>query len=373
MGPGPRCPGPDAGRHLGGHAVDRRQSRLSARAGGAVVPCLRPSRLSALCHLLVVVQLRGLCPADIRNGRRDRGIGRPRFGCSGDRHVGLARPRASQQRDLRLGALGNALRDRRRRPARRQGRGDRPARQSLPAPRRSRTRAVLRADPQRQGCRPCRSDTADLAGFGDRARHQGRELGSDRGLSRSLQPRAPVRPDQRGFGRLQPADGSAARPRRSARRAEHRRRAGRSGRLARAAQSLGEDQPCAAGRRDPPRSLCGGRQDACRRRGLPVRPEALDRGDPRRDDAHPASGRRRCPPGRGQRRARAAQQVGERALGRALDRDVLPRPLSRPRDRQGHPAVRLADRRPRGPCSGRRRSTSSSRRPTSAGPSRSFA
>jgi len=38
---------------------------------------------------------------------------------------------------------------------------------------------LLRADPQRQGRRPRGADIADLAGVGNRARHQGRELVAD--------------------------------------------------------------------------------------------------------------------------------------------------------------------------------------------------
>ena len=45
------------------------------------------------------------------------------------------------------------------------------------------------------------------------------------------------------------------------------------------AQSLGEDQPRAAGRRHSPRPLRRGGQDACRRRRLPVRSQAADRVD----------------------------------------------------------------------------------------------
>ena len=326
--------------------MDRVSFGLSAGAGCCLVFGVRYSGLPALCDLLVVVQLRGLRPAHIRDRRHDRCLGRAGF-CGGrDRHVGLARPRTPQQRDLWLGALGNALRDRRRRSPRWQRRGDRAARQPLSAPRRTRACAVLRAHSQRQGCRPRRPDSADLAALGDRARHQGGELGPDRGFSRAFQPRAPVRSDQRGLGRLQPVDGSTARRWRSARRAEHRRRIGRPGRLARAAQSLGEDQPCAARRGDPPRALCGGEQDAGRCCGVSVGPQEVDRGDARRDDAHAAPGGGWRASGRGERCARTAQQIGERALRGSLDRHVLPQPVSRPRDRQGHPAVRLADCRP---------------------------
>jgi type IV secretory pathway TrbD component len=52
---------------------------------------------------------------------------------------------------------------------------------------------LLRTDKIGQGRRSRRSLAADLAGFGHRARHQGRELGADRRLSRAAWPRAAVR------------------------------------------------------------------------------------------------------------------------------------------------------------------------------------
>jgi type IV secretion system protein VirD4 len=55
---------------------------------------------------------------------------------------------------------------------------------------------VLRADPIRQGRRPGRAVAADLAGLGHRPRHQGRELAADRRLPRAARPRAAVRSDQ---------------------------------------------------------------------------------------------------------------------------------------------------------------------------------
>jgi hypothetical protein len=70
-------------------------------------------------------------------------------------------------------------------------------------------------------------------------------------------------------------------------------------------------------------------------------------------------------------RARAAQQIRQRALGRAVDRHVVSRPLSRSRRRRGDAALRLAHRRHGGgkrPTALPRR-----RRPTSTAPSRSSA
>ena len=170
--------------------------------------------------------------------------------------------------------------------------------------------------------------------------------------------------------RLQSAAGSPPRRMGSARRPEHRRRAGRSRRRAGEAQPLGEDQPLAAGRRDPACALRRAGQDAGRRRQLPVRSEAADRDDAAGDDDDAASWRERRASGRRQRGARAPEQERERALGRAVDRHVVPRPLSRSRGRGRHAPVRLAHPRSRRGRSTRARSTWSCRLPTSAAPSR---
>jgi len=61
---------------------------------------------------------------------------------------------------------------------------------------------------------------------------------------------------------------------RGPRRPEHRRYPGRSGRRARTAQPLGEDQPFPAGRRHPACPLCRGGEDAGARRHLPLRSAA---------------------------------------------------------------------------------------------------
>jgi type IV secretion system protein VirD4 len=54
---------------------------------------------------------------------------------------------------------------------------------------------------------------------------------------------------------------------------------------------------------------------------------------------------RRAASGHRQRRARAAQQIRQRALGRAVHRHVVSRPLPRSRRRRGDAALRLAHRR----------------------------
>ena len=87
----------------------------------------------------------------------------------------------------------------------------------------------------------------------------------------------------------------------------------------------------------------------------------------------PHLGEARRPSGRRQLGARAAEQKRKRALRRALDRDVVPRPLSRSRGRHGDAPLRLAHSRPCRGRSSRRRSIWSCRRPTSAAPSRSCA
>ena len=201
---------------------------------------------------------------------------------------------------------------------------------------------MLRADAFRQGRRPRRSVAADLAGLGHRPRHQGRELDADRRLSRAAWPRAAVRSDQRGVRRLQSAARSAPRRMGSPRRPERRRRAGRSRRLAGAPEPLGEDQPLAAGRRHPACPLRRGGQDARRRRRLPLRSEASDRDDAEGDDDDAASRRRGTASRRGVHGARAPEQIRQRAIRRALDRHVVPRPLSRSCGRRGHAALRLA-------------------------------
>src|SRR3546814_7018991 len=103
-----------------------------------------------------------------------------------------------------------------------------------------------------------------------------------------------------------------------ARRPECRRCAGRSRRQSGETEPLGEDQPRPAGGRDPPCALCRIRQNAGRGRGVPLQSETENRGDARCDDEDIASGRSGAAPCRRQRRARIAQQVGERTkIGRA--------------------------------------------------------
>ena len=113
-----------------------------------------------------------------------------------------------------------------------------------------------------------------------------------------VRPRSAVRSDQRGERRLQSAAGSSSWRMGSPRCPEHRRRPGRSRGRAGAAESLGEDQPFAAGRRHPARALRRAGQDARRRRQFPLRPAPSDRDDAARHDDDAASRRTRRPSGR---------------------------------------------------------------------------
>ena len=166
--------------------------------GHAMVRARRAAGLSAAGLLLVVVLVYdAYAPRHLRRRRLYRRVRRLRCDRRRHRHVGLARARGQERRDLRLGALGRTHGEvTARRPARPGRRGARPARARLSAPRRSRACAVLRADRSRQGRRPGRADAADLAGLGHRPRHQGRELAADRRLPGALRPRAAVRSDQ---------------------------------------------------------------------------------------------------------------------------------------------------------------------------------
>ena len=182
-----------------------------------------------------------------------------------------------------------------------------PPKVELHPPRRPGTRAVLRPDPQRQGGGSGDTDAPHLAGERHRPRHQGREPPAHLRLARPLWPHRPVRPHQRRERRLQSPAGGSPRTQRGARRTERSRHPGRPGRRAGEAQPLGENQPCAPGRRHPARPLRRGRQDPGRRRRLPLRPQAADRDDSPGHDDHGAS-RRSGPASRDrQRRTRAPE------------------------------------------------------------------
>ena len=344
-------------------------TRLPGRAWPAVVHARALAGLCAAEAVLLVVLVRRLRAACVRAGWRDRRVGhdprdRRRTGA-----VGPPRARSERGDHLRLGALGDPHRGRRRGHDRRCWRHPRSLRRALSPPRRTRARAVLRADALGQGRRAGRADAADLAGVMHRPRHQGRELDPDRRLARQVRPRPAVRSDQPGERRLQSAPRNPPRRLRGPRRAEHRRHPRRSRRRARTPVALGEDQPCPARRRDPACSLRRGRQDARRGRQLPVRSAADDRRHAE-GDAGDTAPRRPAPPGRRLGGARTAQQVRQRALGRAVDGDVVPRPLPRSGRGEGHGASATGGSTISSQATGRRRSTSSCRPPTSPGPSR---
>ena len=75
-------------------------------------------------------------------------------------------------------------------------------------------------------------------------------------------------------------------------------------------------------------------------------PQPPDRGDVAGHDDHAASGRGGYASGGGFNGARAAQQIRQRTLRRAVHRHVVPRPLPRPRRGAGDAPVRLAHCRP---------------------------
>ena len=254
---------------VGGDAVDGVEAGLPAAARASLVRASAwLAHLSSPGLLLVVVPLRRLRAARVRRGGVYRCLGRLRVDRGRDGHVGVARARSTRGDDLRLGALCDRAGSPRVGHARRRRRDPRAHGRALPSPRRPRACAVLRADALGQGRRAGRADPADLAGIGDRPRHQGRELDPYLGVPRAIRPNPAVRPDLGGLGRLQPAARGPPWRLRGPRRPEHRRHPRRPRRRAREAQPLGEDQPFAAGRRDPACALCGSRQDTGGRRQL---------------------------------------------------------------------------------------------------------
>ena len=174
----------------------------------------------------------------------------------------------------------------------RRRRAARPLARRLSSPRRTRACAVLRADPKRQGRRPRRADAADLAGLGDRPRHQGRELDTDRRLARrvsgacccSIRP-MPTAPPTTRCSKCAAANGRCATsrtspmcwsiPKGALERRNHWEKTSHS-------LLVGDD---------PARALRRAGQDARRRRQFPVRSEAADRDDAARDDDDAASRR----------------------------------------------------------------------------------
>ena len=182
-----------------------------------------------------------------------------------DRHQGAARrSRADTTKTTYGSARWADLRDVRAPACSAERRLSRPVRRALSAPRRPRARHGLCADAVRQGRRAGRADPSHLAGLGRRPRHQGRELAANRRLALAVLALPAVQSDRPALRALQPAARGAP--------GRHEVRDVQNiadilvdpeGALG-AAQPLGEDQPLAAGRRHPARSLRGGRQDAAR-------------------------------------------------------------------------------------------------------------
>ena len=181
----------------------------STRARRAVVLAWTLANLPALCLLLVVVCVRRLCAKDLP----DRGIHRG-LGCHGrhshrDRHVGVARAGGETIRDLWFRTLGDRQGNPQGWPPETGRRGDRLAQEPVSTAQWSRAYSLLCADPFRQRRWSRHPVAARLAGQLHRPRYQGRELGSDGGLSRPTRPRPAVRSDQ---PRIQPLQSAARSP-----------------------------------------------------------------------------------------------------------------------------------------------------------------
>ena len=148
----------------------------SSGGGTPTTPMRRRSSSRAPASPLPAGSCRSLWPSACRSGGRARR--RPR--------QPMARLAGPYAREIRCG-----------RPSETGRRGARPLRARLSSSRRSGACAVLCADTFRQGRRSRRPDAADLAGQLHRPRHQGRELDADLGLARPVWPRVAVRSDQR--------------------------------------------------------------------------------------------------------------------------------------------------------------------------------
>jgi type IV secretion system protein VirD4 len=157
-----------------------------------------------------------------------RGVRRLHLHRRRDRHVGLAGARGEERRDIRFRPMGGRPRSERRRPAR--------ARMASCSGSSSATICATTVPsmccasrrPIRQGRRPGRAVAADLAGLGDRPRHQGGELDADRRLRRVHGRALLFDPTNAKLGRLQSAARGPPRRMGGPRRPEHRRHPGRS-------------------------------------------------------------------------------------------------------------------------------------------------
>ena len=242
----------------------------------------------------LVVLLRRLCATDLRRGRLYRGVRRRRRDRRRHCHVGMARPGSEERHDLRLGALG--------RDERGEGGGllvpdgvllGKLGRDYL---RHDGPEHVLCFAPTRSGKGVGLVVPSLLTWPGSAIVHdiKGENWTLTAGLARTVRPRAAVRSDQRRSG--------AYNPLLEVRRGEWEVRDVQNiadvlvdpEGVAREAQSLGKDQPLAAGRHHPACALRRAGQDARRRRQLPLRSETADRVDAAGDDDDAASRRARA-------------------------------------------------------------------------------
>ena len=241
----------------------------------------------------------------------------------------------------------------------------------LSAPRRTGACAVLRADAIGQGRRPRRPDAADLAGLGDRPRHQGRELAADRRLPRrstaacccSIRPTRsqsaynPLLEVRRGEWEVRDVQNIAdilVDPEGSLERRNHWEKTSH-------ALLVGAILHVLYAEAD--KTLAG---------------VAVFLSDPKRPIESTLSAMMTTPhlgeagviPSSPPPRASCSTSPSNERSGVLSHRHVVPRPLSRSGGRRGDAALRLAHRAISSTASGRRRSTSSCRPPTSAAPSR---
>ena len=357
---------------LGRDGMDGVAARLPAPARPALVRACRHAGLLSAGLLLVVVRLRRLCARDLRRGRLHRRVRRLHLDRGGDRDVGLAGTGGEERHHLWLGALGRD-RARCRQPGFSAPDGVVLGRLGHDYLRHDGPEHVLCFAPTRSGKGVGLVVPTLLTWPGSAIVHdiKGENWQLTAGWRAQLRPRAAVRSDQRASrpptircSRSAAANGRSATSRtsptcwsipkaRSSKR-NHWEKTSHSLLVGAILHVLyAEADKTLAGvanfLSDPKRPI------ETTLRAMMTTPHLGETGP------HPVVA---------SRRARAAQQVRERTLGRALDRDVLPRPLSRSGRRGGDPPLRLADRRPGRRPSVRPRSTSSCRPPTSAGPSR---
>jgi hypothetical protein len=257
--------------------MDSNASGFPAGARPSLVLRRRGACLQTAYVLRVVVPLRRIRSGHFHRRRRLGHGGQCHGRCRCDCRLSASRATVSAGHDLWLSALGDRTGGAQGGVAGAGRNLSRPPRPAVPPARRSRARAVLCADAQRQRRRPGRADTALVAFFRGRARHKGRELDLDGRLAVAVLALPAVRSDGRALGGVQPASRGPARPRGGTRRPEYCGCSGRPRRLDRTAQPLGKDEPLTTRRRHPPRPLRGRGQDIGGRCDLPLRSLPSDR------------------------------------------------------------------------------------------------